>query len=340
MKTELTIDGADFRINGALTYPEVEWRGYRIEGLLMNNRVVQATFDDENSETRSKWAYPDTGVWDPERNLTEFLDALPAYRDAGLLAITVNFQGGNPQGYNRDQPWENNAFDPNGDLRPAYVDRMRRVLDRTDELGMAVILGVFYFGQDQRLESEAAVVRALDHVVAWILECGYRHVLLEVNNECNVKKYVHEILMPDRVSELVDRVRQTTHDGRRLLVGTSYGGGFIPLENVVGVSDFLLIHGNGVKEPSRIAEMVDETRAVSGYRPMPILFNEDDHYDFDKPMNNFVAAVSKGASWGLLDIGENNYRDGYQSPPVAWGVSTERKRAWVGLMREMTGVKR
>jgi hypothetical protein len=25
--------------------------------------------------------------------------------------------------------------------------------------------------------------------------------------------------------------------------------------------------------------MVEETRKVRGYRPMPILFNEDDHFD-------------------------------------------------------------
>jgi len=98
------------------------------------------------------------------------------------------------------------------------------------------------------------------------------------------------------------------------------------------------MHGNGVSNPRRIAAMVDEARAVPGYRPMPILFNEDDHFDFDKPYNNFIAAVSRGASWGFFDSGENNYRDGYQSPPVNWGLVTERKRAFFRLVKEMTGV--
>ena len=35
---------------------------------------------------------------------------------------------------------------------------MGRIVDRADELGMVVILGYFYFGQDQRLTNEAAVV--------------------------------------------------------------------------------------------------------------------------------------------------------------------------------------
>jgi hypothetical protein len=160
---------------------------------------------------------------------------------------------------------------------------------------------------------------------------------LEVNNECDVRKYEHEILQPQRVSELIERVKDTSRNGRRLLVGTSFRGGSIPTENVVRVSDFLLIHGNGVSDPGRIAAMVDQARAVPGYRPMPILFNEDDHFDFDQPLNNFIAAISRGASWGFFDPGENNYRDGYQSPPVNWGLSTERKRAFFQLVKEMTG---
>jgi len=68
----------------------------------------------------------------------------------------------------------------------------------------------------------------------------------------------------------------------------------------VKVSDFLLLHGNGVSDPGRVAEMVRKTRSVEGYRPMPILFNEDDHFDFDKPANNMLAAIGEYASWVTL----------------------------------------
>lgn len=335
--THITIHGERFFINGEPTYKGRTYRGYHIEGLLLNSRMVQATYDDENPETRALWAYPDTGVWDAERNVGEFLEALPIYREQGLLGVTVNLQGGNPQGYRRSQPWLNSALTADGELKPHYMSRMKRILDRADELGMVVILGVFYFGQDEQLKDEAAVIRALDNTVTWVLQNGYQNVLLEVNNECDVPRYEHEILMPARVSELIERAKGITWRGRRLLAGTSFGGGSIPVERVVQTSDFLLIHGNGVSDPHRIAEMVDETRAVPGYRPMPILFNEDDHYGFDKPYNNCLAAVSRGASWGYLDVGANNYRDGYQSPPVDWGLSTERKRAFFQLVREITG---
>jgi hypothetical protein len=53
-----------------------------------------------------------------------------------------------------------------------------------------------------------------------------------------------------------------------------------------------------------------------------------------------VAAVSEYASWGYFDPGKNNYRDGYQSPPVDWRINTERKQAFFGLLSEMTGVRR
>jgi hypothetical protein len=83
--------------------------------------------------------------------------------------------------------------------------------------------------------------------------------------------------------------------------------------------------------------MVRQAREVPGYRPMPILFNEDDHYGFEQASNNFVAAISEYASWGYFDAGNNNYRDGYQSPPTNWGLNTERKRAFSSKVAEITG---
>jgi len=60
-------------------------------------------------------------------------------------------RGGGPTGYAKAQLWHNSAFAADGSLRPAYMRRLEKVLDRADELGMVVILGLFYFGQDERL---------------------------------------------------------------------------------------------------------------------------------------------------------------------------------------------
>ena len=51
---------------------------------------------------------------------------------------------------------------------------------------MVAIVGYFYFGQDQRLKDEEAVLRAVRNATNWILDRGYRNVFVEVNNECNI----------------------------------------------------------------------------------------------------------------------------------------------------------
>jgi hypothetical protein len=335
----VSIVGEDFQINGKPTYAGRFWQGHRIEGLLLNSRMVQATFDDRNTNTITRWAYSDTRRWDADRNTREFIAAMPDWRRHGLLAVTVNLQGGSPEGYSSSQPWENSAFDADGSMRADYFSRLEKILDRADELGMVVILGYFYFGQDQRLTNEAAVIRATDNTTRWLLENGWRNVLVEVNNECNVS-YHHDILKPMRVSELIKRVRLQRADGYRLLVSTSYGGGAVPGTNVVAVADFLLLHGNGMSQPAAVAELVRKTRALCA-NPKPILFNEDDHYDFAQPTNNFVAAVSEHASWGFFDFrrrGEG-FDEGYQSVPVNWGISSERKREFFRFTAEITGSK-
>lgn len=338
-RTVVSIVGEDFHINGEPTYKGVVWNGHRVEGLLLNSRMVQATFDDLNPETVSRWAYPDTGKWDADRNTNEFIAAMPQWKAHGLLAVTVNFQGGSPEGYSKTQTWLTGAFRRDGSLREEFAGRMARVLNAADELGMVVILGFFYFGQDQHLQDEAAVVKATDEATNWLLEGAWRNVMVEVNNETDVAAYDHEILKPTRVHELIERVKQTQRDGRRLLVGTSYGGGTVPKENVVRSSDFLLLHGNGVADPALITDMVKRTRAVANDRTMPILFNEDDHEGFEDPSNNFSAAVAEHVSWGWFDYRRKGeaITDGYQSPPVDWGINSARKRAFFSYLSTITG---
>lgn len=340
--TIVSIGGDSFLINGQPTYKGRVWKGHKIEGLLMNSRMVQGVFDDSNPDTVNRWAYPDTGKWDAERNTREFIAAMPEWKRHGLLSFTINFQGGSPEGYSRNQPWENNPYNAEGKLKPEYAMRMKRILDRADELGMVPIVGLFYFGQSPRLKSDEAVIQATDSAIQWLFEGGWQNLLVEVNNEAN-KTYLPTILRIDRVHTLVERVRgMRGPGGRRFLAGTSFSGGVLPTTNVVAASDFILIHGNGVSDPARIGEMIRKTRSLAGYREMPILFNEDDHFDFDKPTNNFVAAVAERASWGYFDYrmkGEG-LAEGYQSPPVNWGINSARKKAFFDLCAEITGSSR
>ncbi len=336
-RTRVAIQADEFHLNGRPTYQGRSWQGMKIQGLLMNSRMVQGIFDDSNPATMDRWRYPDTGRWDPDRNTREFVAAMPLWRSHGLLGFTIGLQGGSPEGYSKEQPWRNSAFRPDGSLRADYMARLEKILDRADELGMVPIVGLYYFGQDEHMESERAIRRGVQEALGWLLGKGYDNILVEIANECDNRKYEQEILRAANIHELIRLARSVTANGKRCLVGASFNGGSIPSANVVRESDFLLVHGNGVKDPQRIAWMVEQARQVQGYRRMPVMFNEDDHFEFDKPVNNMLKAIGAYASWGYFDPGKNDYEDGYQSVPVNWGLNTPRKKEFFELLKRVTG---
>ena len=117
---------------------EVTHRGSRAEGLLMNVRMVNATFEDTNDATRP-------AGFDVEANTAAFIEQIPEYVAHGVRAFTLNLQGGMPN----YQGAVNSAFEPDGSLRDPYLTRVRRVIDACAQHGAAVILGCYYQQQDQ-----------------------------------------------------------------------------------------------------------------------------------------------------------------------------------------------
>ena len=319
--TSVSIAGTRFLVDGQVTY-----RGAPAEGLLLNSRMVQALYDDDNPLTAGLWAYPDTGRWQPERNTDEFIAALPAYAAHGLGAVTLSLQGGMPQPDAGFQPWEVSAFRSDGSLKPAWLARLDRALAACETHGIVAIVTLFYFGQDYRLQNEAAILAATDAISDWLTARGSPNVLLEINNESSDSGYSHPILRPNRVHELVARVRMRT--GGKLPVSTSFApgvpGGVIPPDTVIAASDYLLVHGNGLN-PTGIRTLVERVRQSPSYQthPKPIVFNED-----STELPNLEAAINAHSSWGYYDQGQNNYRDGYQSPPINWTINTPTKHAF------------
>lgn len=201
-RTEVSIKDESFYINDLITYPDRYWEGYKIEGLLFNSRMVQGIFDDLNPATANLWKYADTQKWDPDRNTNEFVAAMTGWYAHGLLSFTINLQGGSPMGYgNRD--WYNSAYFEDGRLRPEYMARLKKILDKADTLGMVPIVGLFYFGQDQHLADDSAVIRGATNVIEWLHSEGYKNILIEVANECDNNKYDRNILKADRIHELI-----------------------------------------------------------------------------------------------------------------------------------------
>ena len=330
----VTIKGDKFYTGDKLTYSDFPGAKPEALGRLMNSRMVQATFEDENPQTATFFAYPGGAPFDPQRQTSEFIAALPDYRRHGVIACTVNFQGGYPQYHvhlRKDQilqDWDNNAFTPNGSLKWRYAQRMERVIAAADDANVVVIVGYFYFGQNHKLQDEAAVRRAVAEATEFLAGLRRGNIMIEINNECNIG-YVHPLLQPQDVHEMIKLARQVSKG--EIYVSTSYGGGTLAGQNVIDSADFILLHGNG-QNPDNIHQMVARTKAQTG---KPIVFNED-----SVRVDNCRAAFEEGASWGYYDQGgKTPYADGFQSVPTNWSINTPEKQAFFATVADLVGIK-
>lgn len=349
MKTTVSIDGEDFLINGRKTYAGVSHQGRRIEGLLMNSRMVQAVFDDDNPATRGNWVYPDTGAWDPQRNVDEFCKALPIYRQHGLLGVTVGLQGGGPI-YTKEiyDNYLDTAFRPDGSIKNAYLDRLRQILQAADDCGMVVIVNYFYWRQ-HRFQDDPAICRATEGISQWLMGTGFRNIIVDVQNELTEGP---GLLCSLGIARLIEIVRQTTLQGRRLLVGASttpwrppVSGGWQKLV------DLFMPHGNDSRPDVWRRELREwrESEYIKGHL-RPICCNED---SIDLP--SMEVCLDEHISWGYYDQGygcdqtqvkhdwkahprEKSYEllSGYQTVPVNWGINTPHKQAFFGRVKEVT----
>ena len=352
MGTVIDIDGTGFLLNGHPTYQGRSYHGQSISGLLFNSRMVQAIFHDACAETRPHWQYPDTGQWDPDRNTDEFCQMLPVYRSHGLLGVTVGLQGGgaiySPDVYDR---YDNSAYRPDGSFRPAYFDRLKRVLRAADQCGMVVIVNYFYWKHVERIPDDETICEITEKVTDWLLSTGYRNILVDVANEAG-EFWNRELFSAGNVHRLLEIVQNTTVRGRRLLAGVSSAGGeAVPSGRWLELEDFSMPHGNGLT-PNELKSKIKRLRKTPQYRkrPRPVLINEDSIF-----VDNLEAAVESYASWGFYCQGYGSrYRDrmdwtkwareeqfedlsGFQTPPVNWGINTDRKRRFFEKLREITG---
>ena len=76
MTQTVSIDGANFLMNGELTYAGCKPES---RGRLMNVRMVSSVFDDENPETRPMG-------FDPDANTSNFIGSMDEYKSKGILA--------------------------------------------------------------------------------------------------------------------------------------------------------------------------------------------------------------------------------------------------------------
>lgn len=316
-ETRVSVVGRAFHLNGAPTYA-----GTSAAGTLQSIRASNGIFDDENPETVANWAYPDTGRWDPERNTTELIAQLAAYRASGLTAITVGLQGGAPgrpglvEGYSgaNQKPIASGYF-PDGSLKPAWQARADRLITTADRLGMVVIVEGLYFGQLHRLANGgSAVDAAIANTARWLRARGYANVIFEVENESG----------SDRAARLVAVARR---EHPALMIGAALPPGRVNLarDDYLQSADVTFIHGNG-RENADLEADVEYIRGRAG-ADHPIHINEDSAWRID---------AARFAMLNRLGVGNGYYdQQGFQSPAIDWTPTTADKRAFLAKVAEV-----
>lgn len=281
--TRIGAQGTRWSIDGRVTYP-----GTPAEGLLMNVRMVNSIFEDRNPETCP-------AEFDPEANLKRFIARLPDYVAQGVRAFTIGLQGGFP-GY---EGALNSAFNPDGSLRPEYLDRAARVIEACDALGAVVILGCYYQRQDQVLRDADAVRTGVRNVARWLARRGYTNVLLEVANEYPHRGFDHDCIRdPAGMAQLIRLAKEANP---ALLVSASGVGDGRVHDEVARASDFLLIHFNNTP----VEEIRSRVEALRRFGK-PIVANEDDKVG-EEGTRAARASVEAGCSWGFMHSQQNQY---------------------------------
>jgi hypothetical protein len=278
-RTSISIDGMQWKINDEITYP-----GTFAEGLLMNVRMVNGTFEDRKRAD-----------FDSDKNTDRFISKIPEYHSYGVRVFTLNLQGGFP-GY---EGAVNSAFRPNGTLRKSYLGRIKRVIEKCDKRDMIVILGLFYQRQDQILRDERAVKRAVVNAVNWVKDNGFTNVVIEIANEYDHGGFDHDIIKKaEGQVELIRLVRKTVPG---LLVSASGLGHGRMNEMIAREADFILIHFNGTK----VEDIPKRISALKKYNK-PIVCNEDDKVG-NEAVQALKACVENSCSWGFMYNKLNQY---------------------------------
>lgn len=272
--TKVAIEDGRWLVNGKLVN-----QGTAAEGLLMNVRMVNATFEDRSGMK------PD---FNPDANTDEFISQIPDYARHGVNAFTLCLQGGMP-GY---EGAVNSAFEADGQLRPEYLRRVERAIRACDRQGVVVILGCYYQRQSRILRDEAALRAGLVNVAQWIEASGFTNVVLEVANEYPHKGFAHkQIRDPQGQASLLRLVKKTSP--RLLVTASGYGNGTVHRE-VAEACDFLTPHWNG----TQVADIPARVQALRRFHK-PIVCNEDDKVG-QQAVAALKATVASGAGYGLM----------------------------------------
>jgi hypothetical protein len=330
------IDGARFLLDGEFTNA-----GGEAEGLLLNARMIQGVIHDYNAKTRDLWRYPGS-PWDPDRNTSELIARLPEYTSRGLDMITVGLQGGAPRYQCEPAPGSGrnfSLFTSDGTLRSDAKVRLERLIFAARDAGILVQVSFWYQNQDSRIDDNAAVIEGTRQATLFLKGLDAGNVLIEIANEVSVNNYQHTALQPAAID---DRMRQVHGLWPTALVTASMqAGGKLGVDAQQAEQDYTSFHGNGLTKAETLS-VISKAKNDPQLAGKPIVITED--YWHDDNGATAAAAVNAGAGWGYYEPcgpgsyepgSAKRYRDGYQSPPVNWGINTARKQAFFDFVDEV-----
>lgn len=304
--TSYQITGDDFLINGHKTYTEIPDSDPKIHGLLFNARFIQGVFEDKNPANAGK--YDRFGkIYDAGRNTRELVEALPAWYESGLRAITVGLQGGGPIFTYED--WsviDSGCFSADGKIMDkGYQKRLEEILEACDKLGMLVIVSILYQAQAHLLKDGVALVQSVRTACEYLKSLPYDNIIIEVANEHDVGDFQNHPMIgtAEGMANLICLAKEWS--GHRFAVGSSGGGGsFYPL--IGQYSDVILVHGNDLRT-QEYARFIGKVRTACPGKP--IVCNED------SPLySQLSVSYATHTSWGYY----NNLTK--QEPPAFWEI--------------------
>lgn len=328
MKTNLSIKGNDFYINGVKTYSESAKK--EVHGLLMNARFIQGVFDDSTGRER----YNRYGKeFDPEVNTDELIAALPQWYDYGLRGFTVGLQGGGPCFTLDNKTILNQPYSNNGKtIDPAYLDRLDRLIQGADAIGMVVIVSLFYPGQAGQFtngperamgfSSGEEIENSIKSACDFFMEKAYTNIIIEICNEHDLV-YKNPLMQTDQGMASLIRMTQAYTDNA-FPVGCSGMGGSIN-EEVCRASDVVLFHGNGLSR-GHYYNMIKKIQKIAPDKPL--VCNED-----SQAIGNMVVGIKEHTSWGYY----NNMTK--QEPPVYWEITRGEDEYFARRMAIELGLK-
>ena len=306
----------------------------------MNARLVQGIFDDRNPETRDRWKYPDTACGIPSATrASSSMPWRPGERTACSLSRSI-CRAGAPRAIRR-------------------TSRGTTVLSsRTAHSGPTTWRGSTAFStvptssawlrssatstsdRTSASRAKAPSCAATRLATEWLLDRDYRNVLVEVANECDNARYDHAILKPARD-------RRAHRAGQNAVTRAADDS---PSARASTAGRFR--HRRSPPRPTSSCSMATACPTRSASRrwsagrapsqagsPSPSSSTRTITSTSTSPRTT-CRRPSRATPRGATSIPvQSDYENGYQCPPVNWGINTDRKKAFFGLLRKMTNDK-